>query len=202
MYKVDYNHPIHIHFIGIGGISMSGLAEILIDRHFTVSGSDMKESELTDHLRKLGAEIFIGQKAENIRPGIDLVVYTAAISESNEEYAAAVKAGIPMMTRADLLGQLMANYGKSIAVAGTHGKTTTTSMLTHILLQASQDPTVSVGGMLDRIGGNVRNLHYTVVCRYFAFQHLTASSVLVYRGAFYYLDDITLSPLTFWISYS
>ena len=170
MYKVDYNHPIHIHFIGIGGISMSGLAEILLDRHFTVSGSDMKESELTEHLRNLGAEIFIGQKADNIRPGIDLVVYTAAISESNEEYAAAVDAGIPMMKRADLLGQIMANYLNSIAVAGTHGKTTTTSMLTHILLQASQDPTVSVGGMLDRIGGNVRigasDVFLTEACEY------------------------------------
>ena len=110
----------------------------------------------TKHLEETGAKVVIGQKAENITDDIDLVVYTAAIHESNEEFAATKNKGIPMMTRAALLGQIMANFAKSIAVAGTHGKTTTTSMLTHILLQADTDPTVSVGGMLDRIGGNIR----------------------------------------------
>lgn len=152
MYKIDFQTPIHIHFIGIGGISMSGLAEILIDRHFPVSGSDMKSSEITDHLKHIGARIAIGQRAENITDDIDLVVYTAAIHENNEEFAAAKAKGIPMMTRAALLGQIMDNYTRSIAVAGTHGKTTTTSMLADILLQGSMDPTVSVGGMLDQIG--------------------------------------------------
>ena len=108
---------------------MSGLAEILIDRHFPVSGSDMKSSEITDHLKHIGARIAIGQRAENITDDIDLVVYTAAIHENNEEFAAAKAKGIPMMTRAALLGQIMDNYARSIAVAGTHGKTTTTSML-------------------------------------------------------------------------
>mgnify|MGYP000158132716 CR=1 FL=1 len=108
---------------------MSGLAEILLNRHFTVTGSDMQASDMTKHLEETGAKVVIGQKAENITDDIDLVVYTAAIHESNEEFAAAKNKGIPMMTRAALLGQIMANFAKSIAVAGTHGKTTTTSML-------------------------------------------------------------------------
>lgn len=170
MYTINFQKPIHIHFIGIGGISMSGLAEILLDRKFTVSGSDMKASEITEHLGKIGARISIGQRAENITDDIDLVVYTAAIHEENEEFAAAKNNNIPMMTRAALLGQIMDNYARSIAVAGTHGKTTTTSMLTHILLQGQLDPTVSVGGMLDRIGGNIRvgqsNVFLTEACEY------------------------------------
>ena len=170
MYTIDFQKPIHVHFIGIGGISMSGLAEILLNRHFTVTGSDMQSSDMTKHLEETGAKVVIGQKAENITDDIDLVVYTAAIHESNEEFAAAKNKGVPMMTRAALLGQIMANFAKSIAVAGTHGKTTTTSMLTHILLQADTDPTVSVGGMLDRIGGNIRvghsDLFLTEACEY------------------------------------
>ena len=170
MYTINFQKPIHIHFIGIGVISMSGLAEILLDRKFTVSGSDMKASEITEHLGKIGARIAIGQRAENITNDIDLVVYTAAIHEENEEFAAAKNKNIPMMTRAALLGQIMDNYARSIAVAGTHGKTTTTSMLTHILLQGQLDPTVSVGGMLDRIGGNIRvgqsNVFLTEACEY------------------------------------
>ena len=170
MYTIDFQKPIHVHFIGIGGISMSGLAEILLNRHFTVTGSDMQASDMTKHLEETGAKVVIGQKAEDITDDIDLVVYTAAIHESNEEFAAAKNKGVPMMTRAALLGQIMANFAKSIAVAGTHGKTTTTSMLTHILLQADTDPTVSVGGMLDRIGGNIRvghsDLFLTEACEY------------------------------------
>ena len=158
MYIIDFQKPVHIHFIGIGGISMSGLAEILLDRSFTVSGSDMKKSDITEHLAADGAKIAIGQKAENITDDIDVVVYTAAIHEDNEEFAAAKNKGIPMMTRAALLGQIMANYLHSIAVAGTHGKTTTTSMLTHILLQGELDPTVSVGGILDRIQGDRKSV--------------------------------------------
>ena len=156
MYKINFNEPIHVHFIGIGGISMSGLAEVLLAEHFTVSGSDIKQSDVTDHLKELGAVIEIGQKASNITDGIGLVVYTAAIHEDNPEFAAAKNAGIPMMPRAELLGQIMEHYHNSIAVSGTHGKTTTTSMITHILLEEKLDPSVSVGGMLDRIGGNIR----------------------------------------------
>lgn len=156
MYQIQFKQPIHVHFIGIGGVSMSGLAEILLDRGFTVSGSDMKESKLTEHLSSLGAQIDYPQKEENIRPGIELVVYTAAIHPENPEFKAAEQAGIPMMSRADLLGEVMQNYGNAINVAGTHGKTTTTSMVTEILLEANADPTVTVGGILPDIGGNIR----------------------------------------------
>ena len=128
MYKINFEKPIHIHFIGIGGISMSGLAEILLEEGFTVSGSDSKESPLTKKLESEGAIIHYGQRAENISDGIDCVVYTAAINKANPELMEAVARKIPMLTRAELLGQLMKNYKTPIAVSGTHGKTTTTSM--------------------------------------------------------------------------
>ena len=156
MYKIDFNQPIHVHFMGIGGISMSGLAEILHEEHFTISGSDDRESELTRHLEHLGMQIFYGLKAENIISGIDLVVYTAAIREDNPEFAQAKAMGLPMLSRAELLGQIMDNYKNSIAVSGTHGKTTTTSMISQILLAAKTDPTITVGGILKAIDGNLR----------------------------------------------
>ena len=170
MYKINFEKPIHIHFIGIGGISMSGLAEILLKEGFTVSGSDNKASALTEQLEQNGAKVYIGQRASNITDDIDLVVYTAAIHPDNAEWKAASDAGIPMLTRAQFLGQLMDNYAKSIAVSGTHGKTTTTSMISHILLAADSDPTISVGGMLDAIGGNIRvggsDVFLTEACEY------------------------------------
>ena len=156
MYKINFSKPINVHFMGIGGISMSGLAEILLKAGFKVTGSDMKASEITDQLADMGALINIGQCASNISDNIDLVVYTAAIHPDNEEFKAAVEKGIPMLTRAQLLGQIMENYKYSIAVSGTHGKTTTTSMLSYILIDADTDPTISVGGILDSIGGNIR----------------------------------------------
>ena len=170
MFNIDFNSPIHVHFIGIGGISMSGLAKILLDRHFTVSGSDAHESELTAELAKDGCHISYPQSADNITDGIDLVVYTAAIHPDNPELKAAVDAGIPTMTRAELLGQVMKNYHTAVNVAGTHGKTTTTSMITEILLAANADPTISVGGILHSIGGNIRvgksDLFVTEACEY------------------------------------
>lgn len=170
MYQINFQNPIHIYFIGIGGISMSGLAKVLLKEGFTVSGSDNKRSPLTEQLEEAGAAVFYGQKASNIIDGIDVVVYTAAIHADNEEYQAAVKKGLSMLTRAQLLGQLMTNYDIPIAVAGTHGKTTTTSMLTHILLAADTDPTVSVGGILNAIGGNIRvgnsEIFVTEACEY------------------------------------
>ena len=170
MYKIDFKKPLHVHFIGIGGISMSGLAEILLKEQFTISGSDSKPSSLTEHLVSLGATISHPQKAENITDGIDVVVYTAAIHEDNPEFAEAKKQGLPMLSRAQLLGQLMTNYKTPIAISGTHGKTTTTSMLSHILLEAETDPTISVGGILNAIGGNIRvgnsDIFVTEACEY------------------------------------
>ena len=155
MCKIDFNKPCHMHFIGIGGISMSGLAEILLGAGFKISGSDSKESELTDHLTALGARVDYPQTAENITNDIDVIVYTAAIREDNPELQAAKASGKPMMTRAQLLGQIMANYENSIAVSGTHGKTTTTSMISQILLETNEIPTISVGGILEAIHSNV-----------------------------------------------
>lgn len=170
MYLIDFDKPLAIHFIGVGGISMSGLAEILLKAGFRVSGSDAKASALTDHLTAGGAEIFYGQRAENIGEDVELVVFTAAVHPDNPEYAEAVRRGIPMLSRADLLGQIMKNYQEAVAVSGTHGKTTTTSMVTDILLAARKDPTISVGGILHSIGGNIRvggpELFVTEACEY------------------------------------
>lgn len=156
MYQIDFKKPITVHFIGIGGISMSGLAEILISEGFKVSGSDQKETPLTKRLESLGATVFYGQRASNVNDSLDLVVYTAAISSDNPEFAQVVNLGIPMLTRAQLLGQLMLNYKTPIAISGTHGKTTTTSMVSEILLKAELDPTLSIGGILKTIGGNFK----------------------------------------------
>ena len=158
MYQINFHKPIHIYFCGIGGISMSGLAEILLDRGFRVSGSDWNCSPLTELLESRGASIHYGkpQRAENITPDIDCIVFTSAVHTDNPEYQRAMELGIPSLSRAELLGQLMTNYSCPIAVSGTHGKTTTTSMIADILLAADTDPTISVGGILDTIGGNIR----------------------------------------------
>ena len=156
MFQVDFNIPRHVHFIGIGGISMSGLAEILLGKGFRISGSDNNASALTKHLEEAGAVVMIGQSADHISPDTDLVVYTAAIHPDNPEFIAAKEQGIPMLSRAQLLGQIMQNYDLPINIAGTHGKTTTTSMCAHILMRAGLDPTVTLGGILPSIGGNIR----------------------------------------------
>lgn len=161
----------HIYFIGIGGISMSGLAEILADRGCRVSGTDIKESPVTRHLQSLGITVHFGHHAENITDDLDYVIYTAAIHPDNPEYLAAQQKNIPLMDRAHLLGHIMAEYPNSIAVAGTHGKTTTTSMVSEILLAAHADPTITVGGILPTIGSNLKIGHspYFVAeaCEYF-----------------------------------
>ena len=142
-----------IHFIGIGGISMSGLARIMISRGYSVTGSDLKEGNITESLKRLGATINIGHSRSNINLA-DLVVYTAAISKDNEEYQEAVRLGIPTMERSEFLGQIMKSYKYSINISGTHGKTTTTSMISAITLEGKLNPTIHVGGELDLIGGN------------------------------------------------
>ena len=151
---------------------MSGLAEILLEEGFSVSGSDSHETELTKRLEERGARVYYGQRPSNIEkePEIGLVVYTAAIHEDNPEFMAAREKGLPMLSRAELLGEMMRNYKQSIAVSGTHGKTTVTSMITSILLAGEIDPAVLVGGILRDIGGNIRvggpEVFVTEACEY------------------------------------
>ena len=156
MFEIDFKKPIHVYFVGIGGISMSGLAEVLLSEGFQISGSDMKESPLTEKLSSMGASIYYGQTVSHIDSSVDLVVFTAAIHKDNPEYIAMNELGIPSLTRAELLGQLMRNYKIPIAVSGTHGKTTTTSMAAEVLLASDTDPTLSIGGILKSIEGNIR----------------------------------------------
>ena len=167
---IDFSTAKHIYFIGIGGISMSALARILVQKGINVSGSDIKESELTKKLEGEGIEVKYTQVAENITPDIDHVVYTAAISKDNPELKKAQELNIPLVNRASLLSDIMKGYKYSIGVSGTHGKTSTTSMLSHILIEAKKDPTISVGGMLPLIGGNLKigkeEFFLTEACEY------------------------------------
>ena len=145
----------HFHCIGIGGIGLSAIAEILLAKGYNVSGSDIKDSEITQNLKKHGATIYIGHDPSNIS-GCDTIIYTAAVSEDNPELTAARKANIPTFSRAEMLGHIMRDYSHNIAVSGTHGKTTTTSMISLILEESLLDPTILVGGKLNHIGGNVK----------------------------------------------
>ncbi len=158
-----------VHFIGIGGISMSGLAEILKNLGYKLSGSDMKSSNITEKLEKDGIKIYIGHNENNIG-NCDLVVYTAAVKDNNPELVKARQLGITTIERAVLLGQIMKKYPFSLAISGTHGKTTTTSMVSMIMLEANLDPTIHIGGELDAIGGNTRigsNKYFvTEACEY------------------------------------
>ncbi|MDD2217316.1 MAG: UDP-N-acetylmuramate--L-alanine ligase [Eubacteriales bacterium] len=152
---IDLKGLKQIHCIGVGGVGLSAIAEILLSRGNTVSGSDMKESEITDRLIKKGAYIYLGHREKNVE-GADLVIYSAAISSDNPELMRASELGIPILTRAEALGMIMQEYSNSIAISGTHGKTTTTSMVSLILNNAGKNPTILVGGNLSEIGGNVK----------------------------------------------
>ncbi len=147
-----------VHLIGIGGSSMSGLAEMLMDQGYRVTGSDRDEGYLIGNVREKGAEVMIGHRAENVR-GADLVVFSAAIQPDNPERAEARRLGIPEMERAWLLGQLMDGFAKAVGICGAHGKTTTTSMLSQILLENGMDPSIHIGGRLDAVGGSTRVGH-------------------------------------------
>jgi len=166
---IDFNNIKHIHFIGIGGIGMSGLAEILLFRGYKVTGSDIKPSEITERLESKGAKIFYKHEGSNVI-GADAVIFTAAVSEENPEIKQAVLSGIPTFSRAALLGDLMEESPYSIAISGTHGKTTTTSMVSLILKNSEKDPTILVGGDLPEIGGNVAvgagDFFVTEACEY------------------------------------
>jgi UDP-N-acetylmuramate--alanine ligase len=142
----------NIHLVGIGGISMSGIAEILLQKGYRVSGSDLKDSHLLEKLHALGARISIGHQANNVE-GADLVIFSNAISKDNPELLFAVRKGIPVLKRAEMIARLMQDK-KGIAVSGTHGKTTTTAMIATILKKGGLDPTILVGGELDLIKGN------------------------------------------------
>ena len=147
-----------VHLVGIGGVSMRPLALVLRDRGMEITGSDMNSSVSTDELKARGITVYIGHRAENIN-GADCVIRTAAAHNDNPEIAAARAAGIPVFERAEAWGVLMQEYPNAVCVAGTHGKTTTTSMITHIFMEADRDPTVMIGGYLPllhaghRVGG-------------------------------------------------
>ncbi|MCL2198494.1 MAG: UDP-N-acetylmuramate--L-alanine ligase [Defluviitaleaceae bacterium] len=145
----------NIHFIGIGGISMSGLAEILKRDGCNVSGSDDVETEITKRLQTLGIKVSIPNAAKNITPEIELAVYTAAVKPDNPEFVAAQQMGIPLIERAPFIGKLIQGYDP-ICVAGSHGKTTTTSMVAEVALAANLDPTIQIGGHMNNGGTNYR----------------------------------------------
>ncbi len=164
--KINYSN---IHFIGIGGISMSGIASILLKWGYFVSGSDSVDSDILQNLKKQGAITYVGHEANNIK-NPDLVVYTAAISKDNPELLKAKELGIKVMERADFLGELTKLYNKTIAISGTHGKTTTTSMISICFIEADFDPSVQVGSILPQINGNYKigNSDYFIIeaCEY------------------------------------
>jgi UDP-N-acetylmuramate--alanine ligase len=143
-----------IHFVGIGGVGMCGIAEVLLNQGYSITGSDVKVSAATSHLESLGARVFIGHGAQNI-DGADVVVISSAVGEDNPEVAAAREQRTPVVRRAEMLAELM-RYRHGIAVAGTHGKTTTTSLVASILAEAGKDPTFVIGGRLTSAGTNAR----------------------------------------------
>lgn len=153
-FKLDEHEVSNVHFIGIGGISMSGIAALLLNKGYNVSGSDRSMSDIVKNLENHGAKIYIGQSKNNIN-NPDLVIYTDAILDDNEELIAARSLDVPVVSRGVFLGALMRNYENSIAISGSHGKSTTTSMISKILLNSKENPTVLLGGELEDLEGNV-----------------------------------------------
>lgn len=153
MSYITIKKGMHVHLIGIGGVSMSGIAQMLLNEGCIVSGSDRSSSALTEKLVSMGITVYIGHDADNIK-GCDLVVYSAAIAENNPERVRAKELEITQIDRAQMLGIIMKEYDCPICISGTHGKTTTSGMLTHIFMECGKNPTVTVGGELDIIRGN------------------------------------------------
>ena len=145
----------HIHFVGIGGIGMSGIAELLLNLGYKVSGSDLNSSAITDNLARLGGVIHTGHKSEWME-GADVVVTSSAISSTNPEIIRAQEINIPVIMRAEMLAELMRLKKNGIAIAGSHGKTSTTSMVSWMLASAGLDPTIVIGGKVDALGGNAK----------------------------------------------
>lgn len=158
----EMGHIKHVHFVGIGGVGMAGIAEVLLREGYTVSGSDIAENTLTQWLRVMGATIYRGHQADNIK-NADVIVRSTAVAEYNPELVAARHSHIPIVARAEMLGELM-RFRYGIAISGTHGKTTTTSLVTSILAEAGLDPTFVIGGRLNSVGSNARlgRGHYLV----------------------------------------
>ena len=148
------NRVKNIHFVGVGGSGMSGIAEVLVNLKYSVSGSDINDGPVTQRLRDAGVKVVIGHRLDNIKDS-DVVVVSSAIDQANPEVAGALQAGIPVIPRAEMLGELM-RFQKGIAVAGTHGKTTTTSLVAAILIAADLDPTFVVGGLINSAGVNAK----------------------------------------------
>lgn len=151
---MNINGDIKVHFVGIGGIGMSGIADVLLAMGYLVSGSDMSNSFNLERLRKNGAEIYVGHESKNVKD-VSVMVYSSAISDSNPEIKFAKEKNIPLMRRAEMLAELM-KLKKGIAIAGTHGKTTTTSFLATILQESDYDPTYIIGGVVDNLEGNAK----------------------------------------------
>lgn len=151
---MDFSKYKRIHCLGIGGIGLSAVAEILLDRGYIVSGTDIHPSKVTRHLEYLGIKVFTSHEPENVE-GVDAIVYSAAVSDENPEVKRAKELGIPLFSRAEVLGMIMDDYENSVAICGTHGKTTVTSMTSLILRNANYKPTILVGGNLPQINGNV-----------------------------------------------
>ena len=151
---MDFTQYKRIHCLGIGGIGLSAVAEILADNGHIVTGTDIKPSDVTRHLESIGIKVFTSHEPENVE-GVDAIVYSAAVSDENPEVIRAHELGIPLFSRAQVLGAIMDRYDNSVAICGTHGKTTVTSMTSLILRNANYKPTILVGGNLPQIHGNV-----------------------------------------------
>ena len=166
---IDFTEYRRVHCLGIGGIGLSAIAEILADNGHIVSGSDMKASDVTRHLEEVGIKVYYEHDAGNV-DGVDAIVYSAAVSDENPEVVRAKELGIPLFSRAQVLGMIMDRYDRSVAICGTHGKTTVTSMTSLILRNAKYKPTILVGGNLPEINGNVEigsnDYFVTEACEY------------------------------------
>lgn len=166
------------HLIGIGGVSMSPLAEVLAGMGLTIKGSDVKHSETVDRLRDLGIGVIIGHDARNVGD-VDFVVRTAAVHDENPEIVAAREAGIPVFERTEAWGAIMLDYKNALCIAGTHGKTTTTSMCTHIFMAAEKDPTVMIGGTLPLLKSG---------------HHVGTGDTIIMESCEYYNSFLSFSP--------